>query len=194
MLCKFFRLIATTACFLVLVGIASEKCATAETEAKPPQKAEDISITLGLVTRHLKPSDDTNEDSDFIGLSYKKFSMARFINSYHDETWFGGINVRTSKLNLFKDSDFYLQGNAYPGIIYGYKDHLPNLGGVTPVIIPTLALGYKRVGLELLYFPSPSGGVFSAALRFDLGREKTTGASHNTQGSSTTQIPPLDQN
>jgi hypothetical protein len=170
---EFFRLLAISACLVFLAGIGFEQCAMAEEDASPPTKTVDMSITLGLVTRHVKPSDDTNEDSDFLGLSYKKFAMARFINSYDNETWFGGIIYRTSKLNLFEDSDFYLQGNLYPGIVYGYKDHLPDIGGFTPVLIPTVGLGYKRVCLEVLYFPSPSGGVFSGALRFDLGWKET---------------------
>lgn len=188
MFLKLSRLIAATACLVVLVVIVSERYATAEEDTGPPEKTVDMSITLGLMTRHVKPSDDTNEDSDFLALSYKKFSMARFINSYHDETWFGGLNYRTSQLHLFEGSDFFLQGNLYPGLVYGYKDHLPNLYNVTPVLIPTLGLGYKRVSLELLYFPSPAGGVFSAALRFDLGWRETS-KSQDTQSGASTPVP-----
>ena len=185
---KLTRFIAATACLVVLVVFVSERYASAEEETNQPEKTVDMSITLGLLTRHVKPSDDTNDDSDFLALSYKKFSMARFINSYHDETWFGGLNYHTSKLNLFEGSDIFLQGNLYPGLVYGYKDHLPNLFNVTPILIPTLGLGYKRVNLELLFFPSPAGGVFSAALRFDLGWRETS-ESHDTQSGTSTPVP-----
>jgi hypothetical protein len=174
---KLSHLISIAAWLVLPLGIVFAQCAIAEEETSPAQESVDISITLGLVTRHVNPGDNTNEVSDFIGLSYDKYSISRFKNSYNDETLFGGVNFRSSKLNTFKDSDFYLQGNLYTGIVYGYKDHLPNLGGVTPILIPTIGLGYKWMCLEMLYFPTPSGGLFSSALRFDLSWQKTSGSS-----------------
>jgi len=175
MLFKFSRLIAATVFLALILGIFFEQYAIADEETIPSDETVDIFIALGLVTRHVNPGDDTNEDSDFIALSVDKYSVSRFINSYNDETWFGGLNFHSDKLNIYKDSDFFLQGNLYAGAVTGYKDHLPNLYGVTPVLIPTIGLGYKRVCLEFMYFPSPSGGVFSSALRFDLSWRKTGG-------------------
>ena len=166
----FSRYIVITVSLVLLLGVVFEKYVHAEEEAIPSQESVDMSITLGLITRHVNPGDDTNEQTNFFALSYDKFAVARFINSYNDETWFGGFNYRSSKLNIAEDSDFYLQGNLYPGIVYGYKNHLPNLGGLTPVVVPSFGLGYKWVCLELLYFPSPSGGGFASLLRFDLDR------------------------
>jgi hypothetical protein len=174
---KLSHLIPKTAWLALLLGMVFAQNAIAEEDSTPAQESVDISITLGLVTQHVNPGDNTNEVSNFIGLSYDKYSISRFKNSYNDETWFGGVNFRSPKLNIFKESEFYLQGNLYTGIVYGYKDHLPNLGGVTPILIPTIGLGYKWMCLEMLYFPTPSGGLFSSALRFDLSWQKTSGSS-----------------
>jgi hypothetical protein len=173
MLFKSSRLIAATAFLILLLLGFFEQYAIADEETVPSDEIVDFSVAVGLVTRHVNPGDDTNEDSDFIALSLDKYSIARFINSYNDETWFGGTQFHTPKLNIYQGSDFFLRGNLYAGLIYGYKDHLPNLGGVTPVLIPTIGLGYKRVSLEFMYFPSPSGGVFSSVVRFDLSWPKS---------------------
>jgi hypothetical protein len=183
---KLSHLNAITVWLVLVLGILFEPCAIAEEEAIPSQESVDMSITLGLVTRHVAPGDDTNEDSDFIALSYDQYSISRFKNSYDDETWFGGVNYRTPKLNIFKASDFYFQGNLYAGLVYGYKDHLPNLGGVTPAFIPTIGLGYNWVCLEMLYFPTPSGGIFSSALRFDLSWRKASGSRDQKSNKPTT--------
>ncbi len=52
-----------TAWLILLWGIVFERCAIAADDAIPPQESVDISISLGLFTRHVDPGDDTNEDS-----------------------------------------------------------------------------------------------------------------------------------
>jgi hypothetical protein len=190
MLIKFSRLIAVTAFLILFSGIFFERNAIAEEKTDPSDETIDISLGLGLVTKHVNPGNDTNEDSDFIALSIDKYSVARFINSYNDETWVWGMNFHTSKWNIYQDSDFFLRGNLYAGLMSGYKDHLPNLCGITPVVLPTFDLGYKRVSLEFMYFPSPAGGVFSSVLRFDLSWPKSWWPTRALQSDKPDTSPP----
>ena len=134
-----------------------------------PSHAKDtgeLSVLTGFWTRHVDRSDDTNEKTGMIAVLYKDYMVSRFINSYHDETFFAGKRFHTKKFNLGKFKDLGVQGNLYSGLMYGYSDNLPNIGGLSVGALPTVGLVWKKTSAELGYIPTPSGGVFLSLFRY----------------------------
>ncbi len=136
-----------------------------------PSHAENtskFSMLIGFWTRHADRSDDTNEKTGMIALLYNDYMVSRFTNSYHDETFFAGKRFHTKKFNLGPFEHLGIQGNLYTGIMHGYSDNLPNIGGISPGALPTIGLLWKQTSVELGYIPTPSGGVFMSLIRFPL--------------------------
>lgn len=136
-----------------------------ETEEKENQ-AHEWAITLGLFTRHVNPSKNTNDSTRMLGLSYSNWIMLGFSNSYHERSFFGGKRFQTKKIGHPSNSNFFVQGNLYIGLLQGYGDRFPNIAGITPAAMPTVGFGYKNAAIEILYIPTPSGGVFTSCLTF----------------------------
>jgi hypothetical protein len=156
----FFSLVLSVLVFLVpLTGMAEE------TEGQENQ-AQKWAITLGLFTRHVNPSSDTNEHLGMLGLSYSNWFILGFSNSYHDQSLFGGKRFQTKKIHDSWNRNFFVRGNLYAGLLHGYGDRFHNLVGLTPALAPTLEFGYKNVSLEVLYLPTPSGGVFTSVFNY----------------------------
>ena len=126
----------------------------------------EFSVLTGFWTRHVDRSDDTNEKTGMIAFLYNDFMVSRFINSYHDETFFAGKRFHTKKFNLGIFKDIGVQGNLYTGLMYGYSDNLPNLGGLSVGALPTVGLVWKKTSAELGYVPTPKGGVVMSLFRF----------------------------
>jgi hypothetical protein len=125
-------------------------------------------MLIGLWTRHVDSSDDTNEKTGMIAILYNDYMISRFINSYHDETFFAGKRFHTRKFALGDLKSLDIQGNFYTGLMYGYADNLPNIGGITVGALPTIGLLYNEISLELGYVPTPRGGVLTSMIRFSL--------------------------
>ena len=156
----FCRLILSVFVLLMpLTGMAEE------TKGKEDQ-AQQWAITLGLFTRHVNPSSDTNEHSGMLGLSYTDWVILGFSNSYDEQSFFGGRRFQTRKISHPRNRNFFIQGNLYAGLLHGYGDRFPNIAGITPTAMPTVGFGYKNATLEILYIPTPSGGVFTSTLTY----------------------------
>jgi hypothetical protein len=156
----FCRLVLSVLILLMpLTGMAEE------TEEKENQTQE-LAMSLGLFTRHVNPSNDTNESTQLLGLSYSDWFILTFNNSHNDRSFFGGKRFKTKKVRHPRNSNFFIQGNLYAGPLVGYGDRFPNIAGITPAAFPTVGFGYKNINLELLYIPTPSGGVFISFLSF----------------------------
>ena len=126
----------------------------------------EYSVLIGFWTRHVDRSDGTNEKTGMIAFLYKDYMVSRFINSYHDETFFVGKRLHTKKFDLGIFKDLGVQGNLYTGLMYGYSDNLPNIGGLSVGALPTVGLVWKKTSAELGYAPTPKGGVFMSLFRF----------------------------
>ncbi len=152
----FCRLLLSVLILLMpLTGMAEE---TVDKESQTQQWG----IMLGLFTRHVSPSKNTNDDTEFLGLSYSDWVVQTFSNSHHQRSFFGGKQFHTKKLGHPRDRNFFIQGNLYAGLLQGYGDRFPNFDGVTPLAMPTVGFGYKKTAIEVLYVPTPSGGVFTS--------------------------------
>ena len=136
-----------------------------ETEHKENQ-TQQWGIMLGLFTRHVSPSKNTNDDTELLGLSYSDWVVQTFSNSYHERSFFGGKRFHTKKMGHPRNQNFFIQGNLYAGLLQGYGDRFPNFDGITPVVMPTVGFGYKKTAIEVLYVPTPSGGVFTSVFTF----------------------------
>jgi len=156
----FCRLVLSVLILLMpLTGMAEE------TEEKENQTIE-WGIIVGLFTRHVNPSGNTNESTRMMGLTYSDWVVQRFNNSYSESSIFGGRRFHTKKIGYPRNKNFFIQGNLYAGLLHGYGDRFYNIAGLTPAAMPTVGFGYKNTTLEMLYFPTPSGGVFTSALIF----------------------------
>ena len=154
-----FRYVALFVLLLPVMAMAEE------TKGKDNQ-TQKWTIILGLVTRHIDSSDDTNESSRMLGLSYSNWFTTRFTNSYDEASVFCGRRFQTKELHHPRHPDFFIQGNLYAGLLHGYGDRFPNIAGVTLAGLPTAGLGYKKTVVEVLYIPTPSGGVFTSFLTY----------------------------
>jgi len=125
-------------------------------------------MLIGFWTRHVDSSNDTNEKTGMIAILYNDYMISRFINSYHDETFFAGKRFHTRKFALGNLNSIGVQGNLYSGLLYGYSDNLPNIGGIAVGVLPTLGLLYNETSVEFGYVPTPKGGVFTSLIRFPL--------------------------
>lgn len=124
-----------------------------------PMARADDAVFFGVYTKHLDNRSDVNEDNQIIGIKYRNFFATTFENSDYNRSWFLGYYFET-KRKKFKN-DIYVKGNLYLGASYGYDDVDFDVGGWYPAAVPTFEIGYKRVSLELLAWPS-DGGVISS--------------------------------
>jgi hypothetical protein len=156
---KAFRYLALFVLLLPLMAMAEET-------KKKDNQTQKLTIILGLITHHIEPSDNTNESTRMLGLSYSNWTMARFTNSYHEASVFCGKRLQTKELHHPRYTDFFIQGNLYAGLLHGYDDRFPNIAGVTLAGLPTVGIGYKKTVLEMLYMPTFKGGVFTSFLTY----------------------------
>lgn len=124
-------------------------------EQEPEKKKPEVSIAVGLFTKHFQPGSSTNETNRALVFSYDDWCAAWFENSYHEESVFAGRAFRTEKLTNEKHPEWFLRGNLYLGLVYGYGDELPNVGGISPYMLPTGEVGYGRFSFELGIIPAP---------------------------------------
>ena len=136
-----------------------------ETEDKENQ-TQQWAISLSLFTRHVNPSKNTNDATRLLALSYSDWVVQTFSNSYHERSFFGGKRFHTKEIGHPRNRNFFIQGNLYAGLLQGYGDRFPNIEGITPVAMPTIGFGYKNTTIEVLYIPTPSGGVFTSMLTY----------------------------
>jgi hypothetical protein len=138
--------------------------AMAENRRGKENQEQEYDITLGLFTRHVNPSSNTNETTGMLGFSYSNWVVHTFNNSYEERSFFGGKRFQTKALRHPRYRKFFVQGNLYAGFLEGYDDRFPNIAGVTMAAIPTIGFGHKNTAIEMLYIPTPSGGVFTSFL------------------------------
>jgi len=104
-----------------------------------------------------------NENNQLLGIQVYGVDAGTFVNSHRERSYFLGLSrtVYTKGLSTTTDMDV-----GYKiGALYGYGEGLPNVGGFCPLILPTVAFSYKRVGIEFGLIPV---GIFTASFRIDI--------------------------
>lgn len=133
------------------------------------------SLHLGMWSLHLDGSGDifgsgkNNEHNHLIGVQYMGFNAGTFINSHDNRTYSVGLSrevySRQYTENLRFDAGYKL------GLLYGYKDNLPSIKGVSGYAMPVFGLSWRRIGVDLGVVPV---GVVTLNLRIDIDRRQST--------------------
>ena len=93
----------------------------------------------------------SNEQNKLIGIQYHGLAAGTFINSHDDRARFIGAarEVYFHKLadNTRLDTGYKL------GPLYGYEEHLPNIGGISFFAAGTLDLSWHEFGLDIMIIP-----------------------------------------
>ncbi len=149
---KTYAILLTAGSILGVLLLPMPSCAT---------DTDKFSVLVSYWTRHVDRSDDTNEKTGMIAFLYNDYMISRFINSYNDETFFAGKRLHTKKFNLGKYNDIGIQANLYAGLMHGYRDNLPNIGGITIGALPTVGLVWNQTSVEVGYIPQHLEAVCS---------------------------------
>ncbi len=86
--------------------------AMAEETKQKDNQTQKWTIILGLITAHISPSDDTNESTRMLGLSYSNWVMLRFTNSYDEASFFCGRRLQTKELRHPPLRRFFYPGKS----------------------------------------------------------------------------------
>lgn len=114
-----------------------------------------MSLSFGVFTRHMRSTDDVNENNRLLAFSYDDWFLAWFNNSYSKESFFFGKRIHTERRCHNKCKNWFLQANLYCGAVHGYGNRIPiNLKGVAPFMLPTVGIGYKNYSFELGVTPT----------------------------------------
>jgi hypothetical protein len=148
-------------------GILEATLQELEKESEPKKERAEISVGVGLFTKHFQTGSSTNENNRAVILSYDDWCTAWFENSYHRESIFAGRIFRTEKLTSKEYNKWFIRGNLYLGLVYGYKDELPNIRGISPYMLPTGEVGYGKFSFELGIIPAPGhAGLVTGMFKF----------------------------
>lgn len=138
-------------------------------------KPEDDSLILGMQSMHTHNQSHYNEENNMFGFEYKGYALTTFQNSFSERTYFAGVARKMWKKQICKNFDIDLQYKA--GLMHGYGDKYPNIGGVTPLVLPMIGFNFMKVGIDLTVIPS-NYPIFAVSTRvgipkFHLPSKKT---------------------
>lgn len=131
------------------------------------------SLHLGMWSLHLDGSGDifgsgsNNEHNYLLGFQLKGYNFCTFINSHDDRTYSLGLSREVYSKQLSPDLRF--DAGYRLGFLYGYKDNLPSIGGVSGYAMPVFGLSWKRLGVDLGVVPV---GVLTLSFRIDIDRRQ----------------------
>lgn len=115
-------------------------------------KPVENSIEIEMLSKHFLTDTNYNEENHLTGINIKGYTFGHLINSYDNNTFFVGFNRYVARKHFTDNFNIDLR---YKAVIFtGYKDKYPNLGGMTPVILPHIGFNYKKVALDMLLIPS----------------------------------------
>jgi hypothetical protein len=153
--------------YLMAVGLLLLPTLAITADSSAESAPKEMSVMVGLFAKHVDQSDDPNENLKMVVVSYDNYVVSRYINTWDDTTYFGGKRFSTNKYAFHENRNFFLQGNLYTGILYGYGNNAAiNIKGIAPAVFPTIGAGYKNTSVEMAYIPTPSGGVFLSLFKY----------------------------
>ena len=134
------------------------------------KKARDA-VLLGMWTLHLDGTGEffgdgrNNDEAYLIGAQYYGITAGTFINSHDDRAWFLGPAREFYSHNFTQNSRMDI-GYRF-GLLYGYGDELPNLGGMSVFAAGTIGFSWKRVGVDIGLIPV---GIITGSFRIDIDK------------------------
>lgn len=125
-------------------------------------------LLVGMWSLHTSPDrHERNPTQNLVGLQYRGYFASTLKNSYYKRSFFAGVTRTIYLKKLAQDFNFDITYKA--GLITGYAEHYPNLGGITPLILPTFGLSYKMLGADFAIYPS-AHPVFSVNFRVNIDK------------------------
>jgi hypothetical protein len=128
-----------------------------------PQNA----LLLGMWSLHLDGTGVIgdrrhNEQNLLLGVQVYGFNAGTFINSHYDRAYFAGLARTVYTKDFSKDARMDLGYQV--GLLYGYGDDLPNIGGFSAYIVPKIQFTIKRFGFDIGIVPT---GILMGSFRID---------------------------
>ncbi len=127
------------------------------------------SVLLGMFSHHTSKNDEHNETHNLIGLDYKGYSIGTFKNSFSDQTFYAGISRKLYEKKLTEKFKFDIKYKLIG--LHGYGDRYPNIGGITPVIMPVIGFTRNNTGIDFIIIPDDKP-TFTFNFRYDIPKEK----------------------
>lgn len=110
---------------------------------------------------------ERNPTQNLIGLQYRGYFASALKNSYYKQSYFAGVTRTIYLKKLAQDLSFDITYKA--GLITGYGEHYPDIGGISPLVLPTFGLSYKMLGADFAIYPS-AHPVFSVNCRINIDK------------------------
>jgi hypothetical protein len=126
-------------------------------------------VLMGMWSFHLDGTGDiygdgrNNEHNYLRGFQYAGVTAGWFVNSHDQPTVYAGLARKISQHDLSRKIRFDLGYKI--GLLHGYGDELPNIGGVSVFFAPFGGLSYKKVGVDIGLIPL---GVVTANFRYNI--------------------------
>ena len=144
-----------------------------ESDSDTWQKIKGIKATdallLGMWSHHLKGSGEywgsgkSNEQNHLFGLRYKGLSAGTFLGSHDERAWFVGIAREVYSRKLTEDTRLDI-GYTF-GPLFGYGDHLPDIGGMSAFAAGTIGITWYGLGVDISIIPA---GVLTIGFRIEI--------------------------
>lgn len=125
-------------------------------------------ILLGKWSHHILGSgeffgDGTHDERHYLlGIQCGGLAFGTFINCYDNRTFFAGLAREIGSASY--SANTRVDAGYKVGLMHGYGRELPNLCGISPQLMLTLGLSWRRLGLDLGFTPV----VASLNFRIDL--------------------------
>lgn len=115
-------------------------------------------LLLGMWSIHLDGTGEyfgfgkNNDQQYLVGMQLSGLAGGTFINSHLDRCWIFGPSREVYSRYLSDHTRFDI-GHKF-GLLYGYGDDLPNIGGVSVFWEAIFSISWKRVGIDLGILPT----------------------------------------
>ena len=113
-------------------------------------------IGINIYTDHVNrdSTSSVQENNKGIMIGVDNFMIGMFETSKYNDGYFLTYTLKTEKITF---KDYYGRLNAHIGTVYGYNDeiNIPDIKGWIPIIIPTVEMGWKNIGLQIVPFYRP---------------------------------------
>jgi len=131
----------------------------------------DNAVDLMMFSYHTrKDRDQMNESNKLAAIDYNGYTVGTYNNSYHHQTYYGGIVRKVFHKDLPAGVNMDLNYKLLA--LYGYRQYEFNIGGVTPIIVPVIGFSKGLIGVDFLASPGKTV-TFATNFRINLPDNKT---------------------
>ena len=126
--------------------------------------AEEGTFIYGLdPALHVDRDSGLNEQVGIIGISYKKWTVMNFTNSYNNTSWL--VSKEVKRWDWHEGERFIIYPSLHLGIVHGYEGDVNTIGGFIPWAFISSDFRYKvtdslSIGLNASLVPALRNSVF----------------------------------